>query len=217
MQKPDSHTAPATYMSALCPNGSNVVSKTQATLNTIPQLPAKAKVARVFEEITSANLLSTGQLCDAGCTAIYTSKDVKFVKGDVIIDTSGECIIEGKRNPTNGLWDVKVDLVPTSTNKQQHINGIIRPKTTKTDLINGIIRKKTTKTDLVKYHHISLGSPTSVALLNGIKKGFLTTFPGLTEELVKKYLPKSIDTAKGHLQQQRQGLQSTKIKQPPAK
>jgi hypothetical protein len=212
MKQPDSHTAPATYMSALCPNGSNVVSKTQATLN-IPQLPATAKVARVFEGITSANLLSTGQLCDAGCTAIYTAKDVKFFKGNA----SGECIMEGKRNPTNGLWDVKVDLVPTSTNKQQNVNGIIQNKTTKTDLVNGIIRKKTTKTDLVKYHHISLGSPTSVALLNGIKKGFLTTFPGLTEELVKKHLPKSIDTAKGHLQQQRQGLQSTKIKNPPAK
>eukprot|EP00978_Attheya_sp_CCMP212_P040835 scaffold226906_cov28-Attheya_sp.AAC.1 len=48
-------------------------------------------------------------------------------------------------------------------------------------------------------------------------KGFLATFPGLTEDLVKKHLPRSIDTAKGHLQQQRQGLQSTKNKHPPTK
>ena len=82
-------------MSALCPNGSNVVSKTQATLD-IPQLPATAKVARVFEGITSTNLLSMGQLCDAGCTvSIYTSKEVNFFKGDA----SGNCTMEGKRSP----------------------------------------------------------------------------------------------------------------------
>ena len=88
----------------------------------IPQLPATAKVAQAFDRITSANLLSTGQLCDAGCTAIYTSNDVNLFKGD----PSGPCIMEGKRNPTNGLWDVNVDLPPTSKKPQQQINGIIR-------------------------------------------------------------------------------------------
>jgi hypothetical protein len=39
--------------------------------------------------------------------------------------------------------------------------------------------------------------------------GFFTTWPGLTASIVRKNLPKFITTAKGHLQQEHQGLRST--------
>ena len=46
------------------------------------------------------------------------------------------------------------------------------------------------------------------------QKRFLSTFPGLTKQLVKKHLPKSETTVKGHMDQERKNLQSTK-KVPP--
>ena len=40
-------------------------------------------------------------------------------------------------------------------------------------------------------------------------------FPGLDEKLVTNHLPPSIDTAKSRLQQERQGLKSTKLQPNP--
>ena len=68
---------------------------------------------------------------------------------------------------------------------------------------------------MVKYHHSSLGNPTSNALLKGTKQGFLAMFPVLDKKSVSKHLPPSIDTDKCHLQQERQGLQSTKLQLKP--
>ena len=41
------------------------------------------------------------------------------------------------------------------------------------------------------------------------------TWPGLTTDFIRKYLPKSIATTKGHLRQLKQNIQSTKIKSSP--
>ena len=43
-----------------------------------------------------------------------------------------------------------------------------------------------------------------------MKRNNFTTWPGLTESLIKKYLSNPVATAKGHLNQEHQGLQSTK-------
>jgi hypothetical protein len=48
-----------------------------------------------------------------------------------------------------------------------------------------------------------------------IDKGLLTTWPGLTAAQVRKYAPRSTATVKGHLDQQRANLRSTKPKPPP--
>ena len=48
--------------------------------------------------------------------------------------------------------------------------------------------------------------------LQAIKDGFLTTWPGLTYELVSKFLPKnSEETAAGYLHCRRQGIGSTRV------
>jgi hypothetical protein len=67
-----------------------------------------------------------------------------------------------------------------------------------------------TKGDIVTYLHQACGSPVNSTWLKAIAAGFFTTWPGLTIDLVRKHLPKSIATAKGHLQQQMQGICSKK-------
>jgi hypothetical protein len=79
---------------------------------------------------------------------------------------------------------------------------------------NAVILAETTKADLARLHHASLGFPVKSALLNAINKGFLTTFPGLDANLITKHLPKSEPTVKGHLDQERKNLQSTKTNPP---
>ena len=46
------------------------------------------------------------------------------------------------------------------------------------------------------------------------KKNLLSTWPGLTEQLVKKFLQKSEATAKGHIRKSFKGKQSTHPKEP---
>ena len=51
-------------------------------------------------------------------------------------------------------------------------------------------------------------------MTTAIKNNFLSTWPGLTEQLVLKFLPKSEATAKGHIQQSFKGKQSTQPREP---
>ena len=77
-----------------------------------------------------------------------------------------------------------------------------------------ILRKRQTHTDLAEYLHASCFAPVKSTFLKAINKGFFKTWPGLSQKLVKKHLHPSTYTAKGHLAQTRQHLQSTKIPPP---
>ena len=64
--------------------------------------------------------------------------------------------------------------------------------------------------DLATYLHAACFSPVPSTFVKAIKNNHFSTWPGLTADLINKILPKSIITDKGHLNQQRKNLQSTK-------
>ena len=72
-----------------------------------------------------------------------------------------------------------------------------------------IIKKKQTHTELIKYLHATCFSPVRSTWNQAIDLHFFKTWPGLTKELLNKYLPPSIPTTQGHMHQERQHLQST--------
>ena len=65
----------------------------------------------------------------------------------------------------------------------------------------------------VRFAHASLGSPCISSLLRALRAGYLDSFPRLTAQLVVQHPPHTIATAKGHLDQHRQGLDSTDVTQ----
>ena len=65
------------------------------------------------------------------------------------------------------------------------------------------------KSALVDYHHTSFWIPNQYGWGKEITKKFFTSCPGLTYDLVHKYLSKKQSTILGHLQQPRKGLIST--------
>ena len=75
---------------------------------------------------------------------------------------------------------------------------------------NGILRLDQSREQLAVYHHTTLGSPAASTLLRAIRRGHLTTFPGLTTQLISKHLPKSVATALGHQDQEAKNLRSTR-------
>jgi hypothetical protein len=66
--------------------------------------------------------------------------------------------------------------------------------------------------DLINYLHAACFSPVKSTWIKAIKNGIVSSWPGLNEHNVEKYLSKSTSTAKGHLNQQRQNARTTKIK-----
>ena len=64
----------------------------------------------------------------------------------------------------------------------------------------------------MKCYHGVLFSPVYSTLLKAIKKGHFMDFPGFTENLITKHLLPDIATTKRHHNQERQQLQTTKIK-----
>ena len=104
---------------------------------------------------------------------------------------NNEIILTGVRNKTNGLWDVP--LQPPS-----------QPS------MNAIINKKQTHEQLAIFLHQCMFGPIQRTLTQAIKRGNLISFHGIDEINFTKHLPKSMATTFGHLNQERQGLQSTK-------
>ena len=63
----------------------------------------------------------------------------------------------------------------------------------------------------IKYLHQCAFSPTTRLWIQAVKKGHFKTWPGVTVDVIQRYLPKSETTMLGHLDQQRKNIQSTKI------
>jgi hypothetical protein len=146
--------------------------------------------------MTNSSLISLGQLCDDDCIAVLDKRRLQVYKNN-------ECVLKGNRNPTDGLWDIPISL-PTQSSNLTALN------TTKHQL-NAIIRKDISKTQLAQYHYGSCGSPVASTWKKSIKNGNFITWPGIETISVDADLPKSIDSAKGHLNQERKNLQSTRI------
>jgi hypothetical protein len=65
---------------------------------------------------------------------------------------------------------------------------------------------------VIIYLHAAAGFPTKPTWLKAIANGNYKSWPGVTTANVKKHFPESIETQKGHMKQQRQNVQSTKVR-----
>ena len=128
------------------------------------------------------SLLSIGQLCDKGCNAVFS-------KDKLNVYLNNKIILQGTRNTKDGLWDVPFD--------QQEIR------------LNYIVKKNLPKYELAQYLHSCAFSPALDTFTKAIKNGNFISWPGINDIDFKKFLINTPAIAKGHLDQERQGLQST--------
>ena len=163
----------------------------------IPSLPPEASHQHLLPAMKTTDLLSIGQLCEHGCTAIFYKRRLIICNEQDEIIIIGHMVPMGDNDYTNEMWMVNL-------NKNTPPSSVLH-------LSNAIILANTTKKDLAKLNLASLGSPVKSTRVNAIDKGFLNTFPDLTKKLVNKHLPKLIQSCKGHMDQKRQGLQSIKV------
>ena len=76
-------------------------------------------------------------------------------------------------------------------------------ETKQSEAVPNNILDQTTKTELAQYLHVELFIPTTASLLKEIKQGFLKTWLGLTENIIKKDLEKLSNTTIGNLKMRR--------------
>jgi hypothetical protein len=162
----------------------------------LPQLPLAATKAHIIPGLATSSLLSVGHLVNANCS-------VKFDRTSVEVLHNHKRVLEGVRNERNGLW--KVDLQANNSHKAKDEKTKPNLKSEKAHSVY----ECTNKRDLVRFLHAAAFSPVQDTWLTAIRAGHFATWPGLTEDLVRKHLRKEIATVKGHLSQRRKKMRST--------
>ena len=185
----------------MLPDSTHVQATHSGLLPLHHSLSTTAKTAHVLDGMTNSSLISIGQLCDDDCVAILDKRRLQVFKNN-------KRILMGPRNKTDGLWDIVLPLPTTSATPVE-----ATPVEARANLqINAIIRKNTSKTQLVTYLYGCCCSPTTSTWKKAIKNGNFITWPGIDDLSINAHLEDSVDSAKGHLDQERKNLQSTRIK-----
>ena len=162
----------------------------QGDLTLSKALGHAAQTGHILNDLKSATLLSAGQFCDDNCTVILK-------KTQAIIQKDDKTILQGPRNKKDGLWDIEIPLL--------HL-----PKTIN-QVVNAIIRKDRTKKEVADYLYECCLSPPLSTFRHAIQNGNFVTWPGVDDPYIIKYFMETINTAKGHLDQEMKNLQSTKL------
>ena len=188
-----------TPISVTLPDNSTMENTHEATLR-LPGVSPSASRAYVFKDMASS-LLSIGQLCDDGCIATFDREKVVIAKDNAVI-------LQGKRDPSTKLWMVDLDCSPT-------MSPLPGPNVIQY-AANAAIAQETVP-ERIAFLHWCAGSPQLSTWCKAIDAGFFRSWPGLTSKLVRKHMPQSIPMIKGHLDQQRKNIKSTKPKRSMAK
>jgi hypothetical protein len=165
--------------------------------------------ADTFQDFPTS-LMSVGKTADNGTVSVFTKDGINvFKEEDVLITCKGEPILIGVRDghgqyrillmQQRGRWQ------PWRPSKQarkafQQANSIYNIPLTK---------------QAIKWMHAVCVYPVKLTWLKAIKASNYVGWPMLNEHNVEKYYPESIETPKGHLNQTRKNVQSTKEKSAP--
>ncbi|CAJ1934140.1 unnamed protein product [Cylindrotheca closterium] len=139
----------------------------------------------------AATLISVASLCHAGYQVLFTNADVQIIDSQ-----SNQVVLQGQRDPASNLWHIPSQATGPAQIQIHSANKIGDP----------------TEADLIAYAHATLFSPVLSRIEFALRNNFLTNFPGLTTAGLRRNPPQSIATAKGHQDQTRQNLRSTKTK-----
>lgn len=171
------------------PDGNTMTSTHEGHLD-IPTLPPAATLAHIVPELNTHSLISIGQLCDAGCTAIVTSDRID-------VEYNGTTVITGDRSNETTLWHMNhtTETSPNTSLLPHQANAIIGSTTTK---------------NIIEFFHGAMFSPTINTLYKALQLNYITNIPGVSAASFKKYAPFSAATVKGHLDQTRKNIRSTK-------
>ena len=86
------------------------------------------------------------------------------------------------------------------------------PIPTPTNQSSNTIMNKSSKLELHQFYHTTLFSLLKQTILQAIKNSYLSTWPNLTINIIKRHIHSSLVTSKVHMNQSRNNFSSTKQK-----
>jgi hypothetical protein len=147
-----------------------------------------AVVAYIFKnEDLVHNLLGIAPFADCGCEAVFTT--------DFNLYHNQDLLLTGKRHSAN-LWHISLpSTLRTSDPPIPHLQG---------NNAHVLLLHEDTRANAkyVQFVHACFGSPPPTTFLRDVEKGYLSgenQFPRLSAKLVRRHMPDSEATAKGHL------------------
>ena len=170
------------------------------------QLSPQAATADTFQDFPTS-LMSVGKTCDDGNISIFTGDGVTVHKEeDVLITCKGEPILIGVRDE-RGRY--RIPLIQQKGHWQPR-----RPTKRAKKALNqaNSVYDLPSIEQAVKWMHAVCGYPVKSTWLKAIKAGNFIGWPLLTVENVRKYYPETDETPKGHMNQTRKNVRSTKAK-----
>ena len=220
----------------LTANGHKMSPTHRVTVPLTPALSAQAQQGHVLRTLSTGSLISIGTLCDDDCTATFSKNQITVTKnGTPIIHGTrnredGLWYIPLPHNTHPPYAQQPLDTTKTAVSHTSHaiypniptckymtknvrdnvINAM--PSTPDKHRANSTIRCARHKHELANFFHAVAFSPVPSTFIRAIHRGHFSSWPGLTTNLIKKHLSKSIATSKGHLRMQFQNLHSTKSK-----
>ena len=168
----------------------------------------KAAMADTFDDFDTS-LISVSALAGDNKVSIFTKDGVSVHnEEDVLIRVKKKPIMIGVRN-SRGQYKVPLvnkrgRMAPRTPSRQQQQRLI---------QANSVYDLPSTE-QAIKWMHATCGYPVKSTWLKAIKAGNYVGWPLLNERNVKKYYPETTETPKGHMNQTRQNVRSTKPKQP---
>ncbi len=183
-------------------NGTFMRASTKAVLP-MSQLRPEAREADIIPDLKNS-LISISKLADSSYVTIFQpgNKGVAvYDENDVQITVTGEAVLQGWRE--GNLWRVPLkdgSSVPINEDKLS-------------EAAHNLFELPSLR-ESIRYLHASLGFPVKSTWLKAIRAGNFAGWPLVTVENVNKYFPESDETQMGHLNQQRQGVRSTKTREP---
>ena len=190
-------------------------------------------------ELANQSLPSRGKNLDDGYVLVCNGDEVNIYYGrTATITVSEDAVLKGWQCPRTKLWWIPLLAQVTDLN----IHTLLIDVPTGSESLNSLYTFLTTASVLshteslnsnqavgctinnvydlpslacaVHYLHAATGFPTKVMCLKSIRNSNYLTLEMLTIHNVNRHLPESEETQKGHMQNQRQGVRSTKAKAP---
>eukprot|EP00804_Cyclotella_cryptica_P003621 CCRYP_002237-RA/>CCRYP_002237-RA protein AED:0.34 eAED:0.34 QI:0/-1/0/1/-1/1/1/0/435 len=171
-----------------------------------PQLSTNAALADSFDDFPQS-LMSIGKTCDDSTIAIFTQAGVTIHKDtNVLITCRGKPLLIGARNE-HGRYRIPL------TQHKGHWQPLHPSKKARHTLrqANSVYDLPSTE-QAIKWMHAECGYPVKSTWLKAVQAGNFIGWPLLTVCNIQKYFSETVETLKGHLNQSRKNVTSTKQK-----
>jgi hypothetical protein len=127
-------------------------------------------------------------MCYSGCAVTFTANKFAVTNG-------AATILTGQRDKESCIWRVPLGNINAAQAGHDHA-------------LHNVYEQKSIQ-DTITYLHAFCFIPVQDTWLKSIQNGHFTTWPSLTVDNVRKYLPKYDTMVKGHMNQIHQHIRST--------